>query len=206
MIFSINKSDVIGLRNGADVIFRQFFAIFNIYGFYYVGFVVILTFLLTYYFYSKENGDKRLNSRYYLLMFLESFFYALVMILVVSRIGRYFMAIGDSIERRNMIILALGAGVYEEFIFRVVLISGFTFFFRNLLRINSITSTILSVISASLIFSYFHYIGPYGEEFQIGSFTARFGAGVFLSILYTVRGYGVTAYTHTIYDLIVIIL
>lgn len=165
-----------------------------------------MTFLLTYYFYFKENGDKRLNGLYYLFMFLESFFYALVMILVVDRIGRYFMVVGGSIERRNMIILALGAGVYEEFIFRVVLISGFTFFFHNLLKINSVISAILSIISASLIFSYFHYIGPYGEEFQIGSFTARFGAGVFLSILYTLRGYGVTAYTHTLCDLIVIVL
>jgi len=50
LLFSINHSDIQGLRNGADIIFKQIFALFNIYGFYSFGFVILLTFSLIYYF------------------------------------------------------------------------------------------------------------------------------------------------------------
>jgi membrane protease YdiL (CAAX protease family) len=105
-----------------------------------------------------------------------------------------------------MIVLALGAGVYEEFIFRVILVSGFLFFLKDILRLQAHLSAILAVISASLIFSLFHYLGSYGEVIEIRSFLIRFGAGMFLSLLFILRGYGITAYTHTLYDLLVILI
>jgi len=206
MIFSFNHSDIIGLRNGADVLFRQFFAVFNIYGFYLVGFLVLSALLISYYFYSKHEIYGKFQGKFFILMVLESLLYALVMFIVVDRIGKYFMSAGANPDTNIFIALALGAGVYEEFIFRVVLVSGCLFFLRDLLKLNSLVSVILSVLFASLVFSIFHYLGDFGEVFEVKSFLVRFGAGIFLSALYTLRGYGITAYTHTFYDLIVIIL
>ena len=128
------------------------------------------------------------------------------MFIVVDKIGKYFMSAGANPDTNIFIALALGAGVYEEFIFRVVLVSGCLFFLRDLLKLNSLVSVILSVLFASFIFSVFHYLGDFGEVFEVKSFLVRFGAGIFLSALYALRGYGITAYTHTFYDLIVIIL
>jgi len=206
MIFSFNHSDIIGLRNGADVLFRQFFAVFNIYGFYFVGFLVLSALLISYYFYSKHEIYGKFQGKFFILMVLESLLYALVMFIVVDRIGKYFMSVGANPDTNIFIALALGAGVYEEFIFRVVLVSGCLFFLRDLLKLNSLVSVILSVLFASLVFSVFHYLGDFGEVFEVKSFLVRFGAGIFLSALYALRGYGITAYTHTFYDLIVIIL
>lgn len=206
MIFSFNHSDIIGLRNGADVLFRQFFAVFNIYGFYFVGFLVLSALLISYYFYSKHEIYGKFQGKFFILMVLESLLYALVMFIVVDKIGKYFMSAGANPDTNIFIALALGAGVYEEFIFRVVLVSGCLFFLRDLLKLNSLVSVILSVLFASFIFSVFHYLGDFGEVFEVKSFLVRFGAGIFLSALYALRGYGITAYTHTFYDLIVIIL
>ena len=206
MIFSFNHSDIIGLRNGADVLFRQFFAVFNIYGFYLVGFVVLSAMLISYYFYSKREIYGKFQGKFFILMILESLLYALVMFIVVDKIGKYFMSVGANPDTNRLIALALGAGVYEEFIFRVVLVSGCLFFLRDLLKLNPLVSVILSVLFASLVFSVFHYLGDFGEVFEVKSFLVRFGAGIFLSALYALRGYGITAYTHTFYDLIVIML
>ncbi len=215
MIFSFNHSDIIGLRNGADVLFRQFFAIFDIYGFYLVGFVVLSALLVSYYFYSKHETYGKFQGKFFILMILESLLYALIMFIVVDKIGKYLMAIsssnvfpaeGANPDTNRLIALALGAGVYEEFIFRVVLVSGCLFFLRDLLKLNPLISVILSVLFASFVFSIFHYLGDFGEVFEVKSFLVRFGAGIFLSVLYTLRGYGITAYTHTFYDLIVIIM
>ena len=57
-----------------------------------------------------------------------------------------------------------------------------------------------SVLVSALIFSLFHYVGPNGDNFGIPSFLFRFLAGIFFSGLYVLRGFGITAWTHALYD------
>lgn len=206
LIFSFNHSDIVGLRNGADVLFRQFFAMFNIYGFYLVGFMVLSALLIAYYFQVRRGNQPEFRAQFFLLMLLESILFALVMYILVDKIGTALLALTPVQGKRELIILALGAGVYEEFIFRVVLISGFTFFLKDILRLRAVTSTIVAIVIASLIFSLFHYLGSLGDTFEIQTFLIRFVAGIFLSLIFVLRGYGITAYTHTLYDFIVILL
>ena len=56
------------------------------------------------------------------------------------------------------------------------------------------------MIVGALVFSAFHYIGPYGDRLDLASFTFRAVAGVLFSALYLLRGFGITAWTHAIYD------
>jgi len=206
LIFTLNHSDILGMRNGADILFRQFFAMVNIYGFYIVGFLVLSTLSISYYFHSRRNISKPFHWQFFVLMFLESLVFAMLMFVFIDKIDDYLIIIGTAPGKKEMIVLALGAGVYEEFIFRVILVSGFLFFLKDILRLQPHLSAILAMISASLIFSLFHYLGSYGEVIEIRSFLIRFGAGMFLSLLFVLRGYGITAYTHTLYDLIVILI
>ena len=57
-----------------------------------------------------------------------------------------------------------------------------------------------AVVLSALIFSGFHYIGPYGDAFTTPSFTFRAIAGLLLSGLYVTRGFGIAAWTHALYD------
>lgn len=205
-IFSMNHSDIAGMRNGADVLFRQFFALFNVYGFYVVGFVVILSFLLTYYFQNRGKKAGKFRGQFFLLMFVESMAYGLMMFLLINRLGGFTMSIGSAPEVRQMIVLALGAGVYEEFIFRVIFITAFLVLFRDIFKLHPAISGAFSVLLSSLIFAAFHYMGAFGDAFELRSLTIRFAAGVFLSCIYYFRGYGITAYAHTIYDVMVILI
>ena len=52
----------------------------------------------------------------------------------------------------------------------------------------------------ALIFSAFHYIGPMGDTLEVGSFVFRTVAGLLLSGLFLVRGFGIAAWTHALYD------
>ena len=56
------------------------------------------------------------------------------------------------------------------------------------------------MVFGALVFSAFHYIGPYGDALELGSFTFRAVAGVLFSSLYLLRGFGITAWTHALYD------
>jgi membrane protease YdiL (CAAX protease family) len=62
---------------------------------------------------------------------------------------------------------------------------------------------VAGIISA-LIFSLCHYIGQYGDAFELGSFLYRATAGIVLGAIYVTRGFGVAAGTHAVYDIFVV--
>jgi hypothetical protein len=102
----------------------------------------------------------------------------------------------------------LGAGVYEELLFRLILLTAAAFAVRRC-GASPQASTILAVVLTSLIFSAAHYVGTYGEPIVWGDrlfwfgVVFRFLAGVFFSILFVWRGFGIAVGAHAGYDILV---
>lgn len=99
----------------------------------------------------------------------------------------------------------LGAGIYEELLFRLILLS-LTIWLLTRLGLPAGRSFLVGVIVTSALFAVAHYVGPYGESFQTFSFVFRFVAGVFFSVLFVYRGFGIAAGTHAFYDILVVLL
>lgn len=110
------------------------------------------------------------------------------------------------------IITGIGAGIYEELIFRLVLICVFMFFFETVLGVNKTNSILFSVLISAILFSlHHHYVFMHGhfaksEMFALAPFLFRTIAGVYFAIVFVVRGFGVVAGTHIFYDIIATIL
>ncbi|ARN57783.1 CPBP family intramembrane glutamic endopeptidase [Sedimentisphaera salicampi] len=106
------------------------------------------------------------------------------------------------------IVSGIGAGIFEELVFRLLLISFATLIFEKLFGMPRIRSTITAVIVSSLLFSLHHYFYIMdwrfvaGEPFRISTFTFRFLAGIYLSIIFGIRGFGIVASTHAAHNLI----
>jgi hypothetical protein len=98
------------------------------------------------------------------------------------------------------LMLSLGAGLYEELFFRVLLVTGLAAGARVILGLGRRGAGVFATIVGAVIFSAFHYIGPYGDPLQLQSFVFRMLSGVAFSALYLVRGFGITAWTHALYD------
>lgn len=98
------------------------------------------------------------------------------------------------------LMLSLGAGLYEELLFRVLLVSGLAAGAKVALGWGTRAAGVFATLVGALIFSAFHYIGPYGDPFRLMSFTFRAISGVAFSALYLTRGFGITAWTHALYD------
>jgi hypothetical protein len=96
----------------------------------------------------------------------------------------------------------LGAGLYEEALFRLALIP---LLFRGLrlVLVPSFVACTIAVTASSLIFSLAHHAGLPGEAFTWFAFIFRWLAGVFFAWVFVVRGFGVAVGTHTAYDLLV---
>ena len=100
----------------------------------------------------------------------------------------------------TQLMVSLGAGIYEELLFRVLLVGTLAWMGRRILGWGPVPAGVLATVLGALIFSAFHYIGPYGDRLELGSFAFRAIAGVLFSGLYLLRGFGITAWTHALYD------
>jgi hypothetical protein len=104
------------------------------------------------------------------------------------------------------LMVALGAGLYEELLFRVVLVGALGWGARRVLGFGPAGAGVLAVAGGAVLFSLAHYGGALGDPFTVESFTFRLVAGLFFSGLYVLRGFGIAAWTHALYDVGVLLL
>ena len=203
-IFLISSRDIDQLRNGADVLMRQVLESFGVYGMYGFGGTFLIGFLIAFLRQKKNLRTSEIDSRFLLIMFFESIVWATLLVIMMIKIPT-FLSLSNEDHLIQQVVLAIGAGIYEEFVFRVLLISGLAILFGLIFNWGEFGKTFLSVIISSAIFSIFHFFGSYGDVFSFPLFFARFFAGIFLAMIYIFRGFGITAYAHSIYDLFVLV-
>jgi membrane protease YdiL (CAAX protease family) len=96
----------------------------------------------------------------------------------------------------------LGAGIYEELLFRLILLSLLVWLFRRG-GASPRASMILAIAVSSVLFSAAHHVGPYGEwPIRWPRFLFRAVAGVFFALVYVYRGFGIAAGSHAAYDIV----
>jgi membrane protease YdiL (CAAX protease family) len=112
---------------------------------------------------------------------------------------------GRELDWWTRLMVSLGAGIYEELLFRVLLVTLLAAAARVVLGWRPVAAGGAATVLGAAIFSAFHYVGPYGDPFQLYSFMFRMIAGLFFSALYLARGFGITAWTHALYDVFLLV-
>jgi hypothetical protein len=106
------------------------------------------------------------------------------------------------------VVMALGAGFYEEILFRVGIFGVGAILLRKVLGkggMGFLASVGWAIIAAS-VFSGWHYFGALGDSFELKSFVFRMVCGLVLTAIYAFRGFAPAVWTHAIYDLWVMVL
>jgi Type II CAAX prenyl endopeptidase Rce1-like len=205
-----------GVRNGADVLLQQ--AVYTIAGRYEpIVFGVALLGIggwLVVRDVRKHRGPLRWGT--FALMLLEAIALAAAFGTVVGTITAnllhltgYLAVRGGAIEHSSLatrVMLSLGAGIYEELLFRVIIAGALDVAVRRFLGWRPWMAGVFAVIVSATVFAAAHYIGPYGDPLQLDSFVYRLIGGIVFSALYLTRGFGITAWTHALYDLLVLAL
>jgi membrane protease YdiL (CAAX protease family) len=96
----------------------------------------------------------------------------------------------------------IGAGVYEEFMFRLLLVPVAFMGFR-LFEFPPRWAAAMAAISTSFLFALAHHVGPSAETFHLFAFSFRAAAGLFFATVFLTRGFGITVGCHAAYDLLV---
>jgi hypothetical protein len=204
-----------GIRNGADVMLKGLFASIagpqgpRIFA------VILIVGMLGLAWRDTRRNPGPLRGSVFLGMLIESSVLAavfgtavgIVAAQVVSAVSTSGLAIGplDKLGVPTAVTMSLGAGLYEELLFRVLLVGALVGLGKHLLGWGPLATNILAVLGGATIFSLFHYIGPFGEPFSITTFVFRTVAGLAFSGLYVTRGFGITAWTHALYDVFLVL-
>ena len=111
------------------------------------------------------------------------------------------------------VVTGVGAGIYEELVFRLILICALMVLFQDVIGIDHKNAVILSVLISAALFSAHHHhitlinghLGR-GAPFTWTEFVFRTAAGVYFAALFAIRGFGIAAGTHAFYDIIATII
>lgn len=203
-ILSISASSMPLLRNGADVLMRQILGIFGIYGMYGFSGSFLVGFLVTFLRQKNKLKSTEIRGEYLLKMLGESLLWSVLLWAFLSTLPTLLMSNGK-VFLFQQIVLAVGAGIYEEFVFRVILITILAKILKLIFQWNNSAQKTGAVIIAAIMFSLFHFLGDFGDPPDLRLFIIRFSAGLFLGVIYIFRGFGIAAYTHSIYDLLIMV-
>lgn len=202
-ILSLGAQAGVQVRNGADVLLRHFFLLFGVGGFYASGLFIVVTLFLWQFL----SGSRwQVDARYLGLMFLESIVYATGLTCLVFLWRHLPLAVNlpaGFLSTYARVILSIGAGAYEEFVFRLILITVLGTVFNELAGLKRGWGTSLAVVVGAAIFSLAHHIGPFGEVLLAGPFLFRWAAGIIFGLIYLKRGFSVAAGSHAFYDIMV---
>lgn len=105
-----------------------------------------------------------------------------------------------------MAVLGLGAGIYEELIFRLIGFALLHTLLRDVLGVGERMTLWVTLGITSLAFAGYHHLPGTGEVFALGSFTFRTVAGVWLGLVFAARGLGLAAGSHAAYDVLLSLL
>lgn len=128
----------------------------------------------------------------------------LAMGIVFTRYFAQHLPLAASNGLGSLLVLSIGAGIYEELVFRLAGMAALHFLLVNLLHIPQRLGLLYMVVISAVAFALYHYLGA--ESFGWRSFAFRTLAGVYFSLLLLRRGFGVTALSHTSYDILVVLL
>lgn len=188
------------VRNAADVHLKSLLGLDGR-----TGIVIVNAAILALFAFAVLGQRKKPALQLVPLVALEGAVYALllspVILLVRDLVTLSAGAVGSS--TLDDLVLSVGAGLYEEIVFRLVCVAGGYVVLQRGVGMDPVWAAVTALIGSSLLFSAYHHVGELGEPWSAPVFVFRFLAGVILGLLYLFRGFGVVCWTHALYDVYV---
>jgi membrane protease YdiL (CAAX protease family) len=207
-VFYLGGTQAQAMRNGADAWLRWGLEVFGVKEVLAApAFVIVILFL-----WCLRKWSDRPNRTFSLLfgMTLESLGWAAGLWTISQNFDTILGRMGVTMEippvlldeRVGKVITFIGAGIYEEVLFRLVIFGGLVMLLR-FAEIPSVLAVIAAAVISSLLFAGAHHIGPYGEPFERIVFLFRMVAGLYFTVIFYFRGFGIAVGSHAIYDVLV---
>lgn len=114
------------------------------------------------------------------------------------------------------LVTSIGAGIYEELVFRLILIGLIMLLIEDVIQVKGPLAPMVAVSVSAVLFAGHHYVGIEDGAIcritdpmtglplpiTLAGFVFRMLAGVYLAIVFRFRGYGIAAGSHAVYNMI----
>src|SRR5215208_1689191 len=142
---------------------RQFLAMFGATGRYLPCFAVCFI-LLSWHIARRDRWQIQVGTNF--LMCVESALLALPILAIGSIVGHYLPLYAPGHSWRGGLVLALGAGIYEELVFRLIAFTLLNILLIDMLKIEKKWAYLLIVVGSSILFALYHYWSPQSAPFR----------------------------------------
>lgn len=193
----------------ARSLLRDFFNLFDISGYYLPGLLVVVV-LLVQHFVQKESQKLKVRTSTCLWMWAEclALAFPLFMFAMVLSKAHLAMALQSPIFAQvhwtEQLVHSLGAGIYEELLFRLIVIALLHMVLVDGLHLPEKPANIVIVLASAILFALYHFSD--NNPFNWNKCLFYTGAGVYFAGIYVIRGFGIVAGTHAMYDVLVVLL
>lgn len=211
LCYELGLLGIIG--DGADALeaHRMLVRFFNLFGM--VGLhlpsIALVLYLLIQHVLSRDSW--KLQASVLLRMIAESAFLTgpliiLVMVLNPGSSGALVQSLAIAPTSVERLMLAFGAGLYEEMLFRLVLITLVHFLLSDTLGLRSSKAAIIAVVLSAIAFAWHHdQIFRLDGSLNLSLAVFYLLAGLYFGVLYLKRGFGIVVGVHLLYDLLVLV-
>lgn len=143
----------------------------------------------------------------YLMMAIEALAWS-VALLVFAFVSRGRPAVAESTLAADLV-FAIGAGVYEELVFRLIAILLLHLLLVDVIRMRHTTGSVIAVVVAAALFSVYHFysndMSGQQIDFSFAQALFYFLGGLYFGTLFVMRGFGIAAGAHAFYDIIFVL-
>lgn len=182
--------------NGVDFLTVAIIKMAGVRGLIILNLILIIAFLIGAIYLRRKNS---FEADFILPMAVESAAYAVGMGVLIVFVLKYTLQMALAAG----VLASIGAGVNEELVFRLGLISLIVWLCVALFKLKRFTGILIAVLVSSALFSLAHcFIG--GEPIKQYSLLYRFLAGIIFGVIFKLRGFAIAVYTHTLYDFFVL--
>lgn len=223
LVYQIGVLFTLPMLNGADFLTTLLFRTFELSKTGYLAFMggVLGAFALAVLLLRRKQ---RFNSRIIVPILFESSIYALTMGSLIVLVMTKLLGISPALVATDQLaaplvagglasqgivtrlVMSVGAGVYEELVFRLGVLGGTTVLLQRVAGTARWLAVVVAFLVSAFLFSAMHHLPPYGDPLGLGIFMFRLLAGIFFGVLFWFRGFAVAVYTHALYDIYVLLI
>lgn len=118
------------------------------------------------------------------------------------------MALPAALEAHSAgarVTLSVGAGLYEELLFRLIIIAGLHLVLVDVAGLRNGPGYLIAAVVSAIAFAMYHDVTPPGgpTNYPLAMFYGV--AGLYFAGLFVLRGFGIVVMVHTLYDVLVLV-
>lgn len=215
LVFVLQTEDGKVLSNVAHVTLLQFFNLLGIEalsGLYLGGIVIVVVLLAWHVMLRGPQGRWHVDARVLTAMAAESVVLTLPLIvlgLLITRSAISLVAASPEQQLADLDIwskltISIGAGLYEELLFRMMLIALLHALLVDLAKLPNATGSAIAIVISAAAFTWYHPLHDSDGSLSMQKLVFYFAAGLYFGALFVFRGFGIVVGVHTLYDVIMV--